>query len=233
MPTKEKFKTYKNVFDEKTLRVLFKLESEGYFEELKSPISIGKESNVFTAIKKDGTYVVVKIYRINTADFKRMYKYIGCDPRFKGLSNQRRKVVFAWAQREYRNLLIANQAGARVPVPYAVMDNILVMELIGKNNEPAPRLKDKPPKNVKKFIKELINNLTIFYKSGFIHGDLSEFNILNYNDTPYIIDLSHGVKLDYSGMQELLDRDIKNLKKYFSKLGLDVDIENILKNLKR
>jgi len=113
------------------------------------------------------------------------------------------------------------------------MDNILVMELIGKNNEPAPRLKDKPPKNVKKFIKELINNLTIFYKSGFIHGDLSEFNILNYNDTPYIIDLSHGVKLDYSGMQELLDRDIKNLKKYFSKLGLDVDIENILKNLKR
>ena len=50
MVDREKFKTYKSVFDEKTLRVLFKLESEGYFEELKSPISVGKEANVFSAI---------------------------------------------------------------------------------------------------------------------------------------------------------------------------------------
>src|SRR3989338_637573 len=101
MQSKEKFKTYKGVFDNKTLRVIFKLESEGYFDELRSPVSVGKESNIFTAVKKDGTYVIVKIYRINNADFKRMYKYIGPDSRFKGLSNQRRKVIGAWAQREY------------------------------------------------------------------------------------------------------------------------------------
>ena len=67
MQKQEKFKTYKAVFDDKTLQALFKLESEGYFEELRSPVSIGKESNVFSAIKKDGTYVIVKIYRINNA----------------------------------------------------------------------------------------------------------------------------------------------------------------------
>src|SRR3989344_6434433 len=118
MQSKEKFKTYGNVFDEKTLRTLFKLEGEGYFEEIKSPISIGKESNVFTAIKKDGSYCIIKIYRVNSADFKKMYKYIVSDSRFEGLNNNRRKVIFAWAQREYRNLMIANQAGADVPLPY-------------------------------------------------------------------------------------------------------------------
>lgn len=229
---RDKFKTYKDVFDEKTLRVLFKLESEGYFEELKSPVSIGKESNVFTAKKKDGGYVIVKIYRIN-ADFKKMYKYIGPDPRFKGLGGQRRKVIFAWAQREYRNLLIARGAGASVPVPYAVKDNVMVMELIGENNVPAPRLKDLKPKNLKKFSMELVRNIKLFHKSGFVHGDLSEYNILNYKGKPYIIDLSHGVKLDYPNVQELFERDIKNLEKYFSKFNVRLDTKKVLSGVKK
>ncbi len=231
MEGKEKFRTYKGVFDERTLRTIFKLESEGYFDELRSPVSIGKESNVFTAIKKDGTYVIIKIYRVNNADFKRMYRYIGPDARFKGLSNQRRKVISAWAQREYRNLLVANKIGAKVPVPYAVSENVLVMELIGDGGEAAPRLKDCRPKDLKKFSKELIKNLKLFYKAGFIHGDLSEFNILNYNEKPYIIDLSHGVRLDYPNVDELLERDIKNLERYFNKLSLKIDVNTVMKGI--
>lgn len=232
MQTKEKFKTYKGVFDEKTLQALFKLESEGYFEELKSPVSIGKESNIFTAKRKDNSCIIIKIYRINTADFKKMYKYIRSDPRFKGLTNQKRKVIFAWAQREYRNLLIASQAGANVPTPYAVKDNVLVMELIGNKDKPAPRLKDFQPENPKKFYSELMKNIKLFYKKGFIHGDLSEYNILNYKNKPYIIDLSHGVKLDYQNADYLLERDIKNLERYFNKFNLKLDANKILQEIK-
>lgn len=233
MQSREKFKTEKGVFDEKTERAIFKLASEGYFEEIRSPVSIGKEANVFTAIKKDGTYVIIKIYRINNADFKRMYKYIGPDPRFKGLTNQRRKVITAWAQREFRNLLVASKVGATVPTPYAVMDNVLVMELIGNGAEAAPRVKDLPPKNIKNFSKLIVENLVLFYKNGFIHGDLSEFNILNYNDKPYIIDLSHGVRLDYPNADELLERDIKNLERYFNKFKLKIDVEEIISKIKK
>jgi len=230
MTAKEKFKTYKNVFDEKTLRVLFKLESEGYFDELKSPVSIGKESNVFTALNKKGDYVIIKIYRINAADFKRMYKYISADPRFEGLSNNRRKVIFAWAQREYRNLLIASEAGANVPMPYAVKDNVLVMQMVGSGSLPAPRLKDSIPKNPEKFAKSLLNNLKIFYKKGFVHGDLSEYNILNFMGRPYIIDLSHGTKINAPNADELFERDIKHLKKYFSRFGISCDFGGIKGN---
>ena len=228
MATKEKFKTYKSVFDDRTLRTLFKLESEGYFEELVSPISIGKESNIFTAKRKDGDFVIVKIYRVNNADFKRMYKYICSDSRFEGLSNKRAKVVSAWAQREYRNLLVAYEAGANVPMPYVVKDNVLVMGLIGNKDKVAPRLKELAPKNPKKFSNELIKHLNILYNTGFVHGDLSEFNLLNHNEVPYIIDLSHGTKLDNPLAKELLERDIKNLVRYFNKLGLKLDMSNIL-----
>src|SRR3989344_7005665 len=191
----DKFRTYENVFDNKTLRVLYKLSSDGYFDELKSPISIGKEANVFSAVRKDGSEVCVKIYRINSADFNKMYLYIANDPRFKGLHKKKRQVIYAWAQREFRNLHVARDCGADVPLPFAVKDNVLVMELI-KDKTISPRLKDMPPKNPKTFCKGVIKNMKLFHKNGFVHGDLSEFNILNYKDRPIIIDLSHGVKLE-------------------------------------
>ena len=228
---KEKFETYKSVFDERTLRVLFKLESDGYFEELKSPISIGKESNVFSAKSKEG-WVCLKIYRVNNCDFHRMYKYIRDDPRFKGLKNNRKNIIYAWAQREYRNLLIGYEKGINVPKPLAVRSNVLVMDFIGDNNVAAKRLKDKKPKNPKKFSEDLINNIKKMYKAGFVHGDLSEFNILNFKEKPVIIDLSHGVKLNYPGADELLERDIKNLQRYFSKNNIKINVQEVLNKIK-
>src|SRR3989344_3755922 len=101
---KEKFKTYENVFDQSTLRGIFKLASQGYFEELKSPISVGKESNVFSAITKEKKEVCVKIYRVNAADFHQMYRYLKADPRYNWLQQQKRKIIATWARREFRNL---------------------------------------------------------------------------------------------------------------------------------
>ena len=51
--TKEKFKTYEGVFDQFTNKNIFKLISQGHFEGISSPISIGKEANVFSAITKN------------------------------------------------------------------------------------------------------------------------------------------------------------------------------------
>ena len=75
--------------------------------------------------------------------------------------------------------------------------------------------------------------IRLFYKAGLIHGDLSEFNILNYNEKPYIIDLSHGVKLDYPNVDELLQRDIKNLDRYFRKFNIRLDSEKVFMDVKK
>lgn len=227
----ERFITAEGVFDNQTLRVLFELGSKGYFEEMKSPVSIGKESNIFTAEVKDGSEIIAKIYRVNNADFAKMYSYIRGDPRFSGLNRQKRKVIYAWAQREYRNLLVCRDIGINAPKPIAVKDNVLIMEFIGKNNISAPKLKDKTPLDIKKFASIIFKQVSLMYKNDLVHGDLSEFNILNENERPVLIDFSHGVRLNYPGALDLLKRDVINCCNYFNRKGLKLDADKIFEKI--
>ncbi len=229
-PPKEKHKTLKHVFDDFTERNLFILSSKGYFDELESPISMGKEGNIFTAKKRDKK-VIAKIYRLSTCDFHKMFEYLRADPRFK-VEKQKRKIIFAWAKREYSNLLKARKGGVRVPTPYGFLNNILIMEMIG-DEEPAPLLKYATPKNVKKFFKDLILQMKKLHKIGMVHADLSSFNIINYNEKPYLIDLSQSTTKENPRYEEFLKRDIRNVCTYFKKLKIDCDEEKILKEIKK
>jgi len=229
--TREKFKTLKNVFDGFTERNIFKLISQGHFDGLESPIFIGKEANLFTAIKGQKK-VVVKIYRLQTCDFNRMYDYIKYDPRFPNVRKQKRKTIFAWAQREYRNLLKAREAGVRVPTPLNCMNNILIMEFIG-NKEPAPKIKDAIPKDAKKFFNEIVLSVRKLYKAGLVHADLSHFNILNYKEKPVFIDMSQATPLEDPNALEYLERDINNLCNFFKKVGVKAKREDIKKKIMR
>lgn len=229
--TKEKFKTFGGVFDNFTLRTLFKLSSQGHFDNIESlsPVSIGKESNVFSA-KKGKTRVIVKIYRLETCDFNRMFDYIRYDPRYAGLKRQRRKVIFSWVQREYRNLLKARQAGARVPTPFAFLNNVLVEEFIG-SVKPAPKLKDKLPANLDKFFSNIVLQLEKLYKAGLVHADLSHFNILNFREKPEIIDMSTCTPLENPRAGEYLERDIRNICSFFARHGLEKDEREVMSKI--
>jgi RIO kinase 1 len=214
----EKFKTYQHVFDDFTNRTLYQLITQGHFDGLIGPISTGKEANVFVCRKGDQK-VCVKIYRLETCDFNRMYDYIKDDPRFSGLKRHKRKVIFAWAQREYRNLLIAREGQVRVPTPLTFLNNVLVMEFIG-DKEAAPKLKDAHPDNLEEFFKDTMNNIKKLYDAGLVHGDLSQFNILNFQEKPFLIDLSHATPIKNYNSIELMQRDLTNVSNFFRKLGL-------------
>ena len=222
----ERFRTVKSVFDEFTNRALFELQSRNHFDELVSPLKVGKESNVFLA-KKGKKKVIVKIYRVQACDFKRMFEYIRQDPRFQYLQQHRRAIILAWVQREYKNLMKAYHAGVRVPKPLAVMNNILVEEMIG-DEEPALPLKDTRPANPAEFLEMIIADMKKLYKKGLIHGDLSSFNILNWNEVPYFIDFSQATMLKAPNAQELLERDVKNVCQFLKKLGMKMEKEEIL-----
>lgn len=222
---KEKFRTFENVFDNFTLRTLFQLESSGLFDKLESPIALGKEANVFSALKGDER-ICVKIYRLEACDFKRMYEYIRTDPRYQELKHQRRKTIFSWTQREFRNLLKAREAGVNCPKPMKFKNNVLLMEFIGQEKA-YPLLRQAPPEDVEKFFKKTIEEIKKLYKGNLIHGDLSEYNILNREDSPVFIDFSHGTQLNNPRAKELFDRDIKNVCNYFKRLGLKIEEKKI------
>ena len=223
----ERFKTLKGVFDEFTNRNIFKLQSQGVFDELFSPLKVGKESNVFLA-KKGATIVIVKIYRIQNADYKRMFDYIRKDSRYHFLRQKRREIIFAWAQREYKNLLKAEKCNVNSPKPLGWKMNIIVEEMIGS---PAPPLKDAPPSDPKEFSHLIIEQMRTLYQGGLIHGDLSSFNILNHDEQPYLIDFSQTTLVGTPNSEELLKRDIKNIIHYFSKLGVHEDENEVFEKI--
>lgn len=239
----ERFKTLKGVFDEHTNRALFELHSRNVFEELQSPWKVGKESNVFLASKtenereseeskdeKGEKKVIVKIYRVQNCDFKRMFGYIRQDPRYSWLQNKRRQIIFSWAQREYRNLMKASAAGVRVPKILAFKDNIIVEEMIGEG-QPAPTLKDAYPENAGAFFNEVLLQMKKLHAAGLVHGDLSAFNILNWKEKPYLIDFSQATMLKAPNARELLERDVKNICQFFGKIGVKKETETILQEI--
>lgn len=211
----EDWKVYGNVFSSHSRKLLFKMASQGYFEELESAVNTGKEANVFTALTKENNRIIVKIYRLENCNFNKMREYLLSDPRYINTSTNSRQIVFTWTQREYRNLMLAREV-IRVPKPIAIKDNVLLMEYIGDDN-PTPELKNKPAKDPKKFFDKVINNMKKLYKIGLIHGDLSQFNILNHQEEPVFIDFSQATMKDASNAEDLLKRDLKNICIYFRK----------------
>lgn len=226
--SQEKFKTLNDVFDQRTVRNLFELASKGYFDNnTLSPIKIGKEANIFSAKKKDGTKIIIKIYRINTADFNRMFDLLKRDPRFPKLTKNKRKIVNSWASREYKNLHKARDAGVSVPTPYLIKENILLMEFIG-DEQPAKQLKDEFPED-DKFLNNVITNMKKLYKANLVHGDLSQFNILIHHDEPVFIDFSQTMEMNTIYSDEMLERDIRNIAIFFNKIGIKTSEEYIKK----
>ncbi len=234
---KESRKIFQRVFDNYTFKSLIKLIDKKHFTTLDFPISTGKEADVYkaTKISKDGSKkpVAVKIYRIETSNFKKMQDYLIGDPRFERIKKTKRGIVEAWCQKEFRNLKDAYEAGLKVPKPIAFEKNILVMEFIGKKDgTPYPLLKETQVKNPERLIKELTNFVEkLWMKARIVHGDLNEFNTIMKNQTPYIIDIGQAMSIKHPYAPELLKRDLNQINKLSKKYGIKIDISKIYEKL--
>jgi len=225
-------KSYDEVFNKENLMRIYKLFSDGYMDKLDFPISTGKEGNIFRASTADGKLVAVKIFRTSTATFRDMAKYIMGDPRFKGITNNRRKLILAWAAKEYRNLQRFTDFGVRVPKPIAHHQNIIVMEYIGDEVEPAREMRDVVLEDPAGIARKLLDYVKLAYqKAHLVHGDLSEYNVLMLNGDPVIIDVGQAVLLEHPLSKELLERDVANVARYFRKYDVDIDVKKELQEI--
>jgi RIO kinase 1 len=224
-------KTLDEVFDRETLMSVYKMFKDGIIESVEFPISTGKEGNVFLCSGPEGS-VALKVYRISTATFKHISKYIVGDPRFRGVQKNRKKVIHMWARKEYRNLERMTSGGVRVPKPLSCHNNMIAMEYIGTEEMPAPLMKDVYIESPKEVFDDIVDNLRKIVDVGLVHGDLSEYNILMDGDTPVIIDVGQGVPLVHSMAEEWLQRDIENITRYFVKLGVETDVESVSKRVR-
>ncbi len=217
---KERIKVKDAVFDSFTLEIIYKLMSQGFIETLDFPIKRGKEAVVFRATpSKDypTDYLAVKIYSVEAFEFNNIKEYIQNDPRFV-IRKNRRKLIYEWVKKEYRNLMLCENMGISVPHPHTFKGNVLVMDFIGEDGVPAPTLKDHGPFDPKSDYEFLKSQLERMHKRGFVHADFSEYNVLcGPENTLYIVDLAQGITKQHPMFEEWYRRDMQNLERYFRK----------------
>ena len=197
--------TVEEVFDQATLMVIYSFLNSGVLYEVHGVVNAGKEARVYWGKNKEGTELAVKIYLTASAEFKKgMLKYIEGDYRFTNLEQ-------------------ASRAKVRVPKPVAVKNNVLVMEFIGKDGVNAPSLKEQLPSNPERAYNTLLTYLERLYrKAELVHGDLSEYNIMIWKGNPVIFDVSQAVPTSHPMAKFFLQRDLANVNRFFSRLGVKV-----------
>jgi len=234
--------TVEQVMDPKTRIILFKLLNRGFISEINGCISTGKEANVYhctgrgeegdsetgkTAEEVELSHRAVKIYKTSILVFKDRDKYVSGEFRFRqgyGRKNPR-KMVQTWAEKEMRNLVRIHGAGIPSPKPILLRSHVLLMEFLGKEGWPAPRLKDanlSESKARELYRSVLVSVHKMFHLCKLVHGDLSEYNMLYHQGDAYIIDVSQSVEHDHPHALEFLRKDLFNVTEFFRKHGVAV-----------
>jgi len=225
-----------SVFDRKTMMLLYDFLNKGIISSVDYPISTGKEADVFRAttgprFTKEGEFTAVKIFRIETANFIHMQDYLFNDPRFEHVRHNKRRIIDAWCQKEFKNLEICAKAKVPAPKPFVFNKNVLLMEFIGEAGVPDTTLKQLRSEAPAEDCEVILGYVRKLYRAGLVHADLSEFNILMHgypNAVPYLIDVGQGVLLGHPKAEEFLQRDIMNVLRYFKGYGIKKELADVL-----
>ncbi|MCX8170328.1 MAG: serine protein kinase RIO [Candidatus Methanomethyliaceae archaeon] len=224
------FETVEEVFDYITVMALYSIINKGIIGEMRGVVKSGKESRIYWAKGNNDEDLAVKIYLTSSMEFKKgILQYIHGDPRFKVGKNYR-KIIYTWAQKEFKNLIEAHSVGVSVPKPIHVFKNILVMEFIGSNGVSAPLLKDWPFLS-EKLLNQILNEVKKLYNNAkLVHADLSEYNIMVHEGKVYLIDFGQAVPLTHPRNYEFLIRDINNILRFFRKAGIETPEDEVIVN---
>lgn len=223
----EEFEVLEEVLDRSTLITLYDFQRKGIITEIYGAVKSGKEAKIYWGRGQKGIEIAIKIYLMISSEFRQgMLVYIKGDPRFAHVRRDTRSIIYAWAQKEFKNLQRAYRVGITVPKPIAVNNNVLIMEFIGEKGISAPIAKETSQKNPRKIYLQLLSYVKKMYqKAELVHADLSEYNIMIWNEKLVVFDFSQAVLIQHPMANIFLRRDLKNINRYFKKLGVDVQSE--------
>jgi RIO kinase 1 len=215
---------------------LQQLLDEGVLDEVYNQLKTGKEAEVWL-VSHHGEPVAAKIYKArefrsfkNDAGYRegrqvrntRTQRAID-----KGSKFGRESAEDAWKSMEADTMFTLHAAGVRVPKPVMFYEGVLLMEVVGDaEGRVAPRLVEAhiPREQAEALYVLLRQEVIKMLAEDYIHGDLSEFNILLGANGPVIIDFPQVVTAAKNSQSEkYFRRDLGNLLRFFS--AIDPSIE--------
>jgi RIO kinase 1 len=214
---------------------------EGLISEIIYEVKSGKEATVFCC-RGDGVLqtrhglIAAKIYRErksrgfrNDAMYQSGRVHLARPGRAsravaKGSGFGQEVSQAMWIETEWETMNVLADAGVEMAPPLKRNDRSILMPFYGDEDGPAPLLHEIRPDRdtAKRIIDRLLIDIEIMLDHDRVHGDLSPYNILFWNDTATIIDFPQAVdpRLNPAG-RELLFRDVENVCKWAARYGVN------------
>jgi RIO kinase 2 len=205
---------------------LFSLVSSNIIEAFGHKVGVGKESDVYDALTPSKDRVIVKLHRVGLTSFKQIR-------RLRSYTSDRIQSWFTSskisAEKEYEALRILTEAGVSVPKPRGHNRHIVVMDF--EEGDELYLIRELP--NSLRILNEILDNVKRAYKTGVVHSDLSEHNVIvKPNLHVVLIDWPQWIKSDSVNALEYLRRDIYNILRFFErKFGIKRDLEEVFKKV--
>ncbi len=205
----------------------------------------GKEASVYLCLPgpaaQGAEYVAAKIYR------PRMLRNLKNDHQYREgrveLDNEGRRIIKdadlhamakrssygeelrhqSWIAHEYNAMQSLYEAGADVPRPYVMSGNAILMEFIGDEGGSAPALNEVKleREEAQPLFERVMRNVEILLKQGYIHGDLSAYNILYWEGEVKLIDFPQVVSPEGNRNSfNIFARDVARICEYFARQGV-------------
>ncbi|MEZ4516340.1 MAG: RIO1 family regulatory kinase/ATPase [Chloroflexota bacterium] len=214
-------------------------------------VKAGKEANVYCCTAHPATeieLIAAKLYRPrmlrtlkNDADYKAGRMLRGEDG--KQMKGRREKLAIHkktkfgkkldtvwWIGNEFKIQSKLFDAGADVPAVVAHNGNTILMEYVGDEQLPAPTLSDirLDKESAHTLFDQIMRNVSLMLDLGFVHGDLSAYNILYWNETIRIIDFPQVVEIAKNpNAYRFFMRDVRRVCSYFGRLGVKCDADAV------
>ncbi len=219
----------------------------------------GKEANVYCCAAHPATgldLVAAKLYRPrqfrslkNDSQYRQGRALLDAhgnaiDPRdwrlMKAVAGKSRKGLqtqqTSWLEYEYQMLQRLHAAGADVPRPVRHGGHTLLMEYIGDESMPAPTLIDVAlgQAEAARLFERLIHNIGLLLAAGWVHGDLSAYNVLYWDGEITLIDFPQVVDVQANpDARAIFGRDVERVCGYFARYGVRGDARALARDLWR
>lgn len=139
-----------------------------------------------------------------------------------------------WTDHEFNVMRRLWAAGVAVPYPVSFSDDRFVLEYLGAADGAAPQLAEArlTGSDLAAAARQLVDGLAAITATGWVHGDLSAYNLLWWNEELWFIDFPQALDLaaNPQGL-EFLHRDVSNVCTWFSRRGHELDAEEIFAEL--
>lgn len=172
-----------------------------------APLGVGKESDVYEVHSYKA--LALKFHREGFTNFREVHRgrdYTSDKEHTSWLYTARKA-----AEREYEALETL-YPHVRVPQPIDQNRHAIVMEKMAGAELDRAKLESDQAMGVLDLV---LRELATAYDLGFVHADVSEYNVFVSEDGITLFDWPQAVPTDHENARELLDRDVKNIVSYF------------------